>query len=229
MPKRYLSSFSVVFAAAALGLSLAVGSARAQPGDTPRGSESVFELIAPLANDRALGYFITDAMLPDGTPGGDAELCAWALDDWVRNSQGRLAVMPAAESDALIRVYFVSPGAGRYGEMRPIRVGDRRGAEVYVRAETDTLGDEIATAAADDPLLRETIVYLTCLHEIGHALGMVHTAEFADVMYFFGLGGDIPFFFDRYRSRLEERQDIASESGLSAGDIAQLLAAYPED
>ena len=229
MPKRFSNSFNLTAWAAMLWLVLGVGSAVAQPADVPQNAEPVFELIAPLANDRALGYFITDTRSTDGSPGADAELCAWALDDWVRHSQGRLEVMPAAEADALIRVYFVSPGAGRYGEMRPILVGDRRGAEVYVRAETDTLGDEIASAAAGDPLLRETVVYLTCLHELGHALGMVHTAEFEDVMYFFGLGGDIPLFFDRYRTRLEEREDIAGQSGLSPGDVAQLLAAYPED
>jgi hypothetical protein len=48
-------------------------------------------------------------------------------------------------------------------------------------------------------------------------------------MYYFGYGGDIPAFFDRYRSRLETRADIAGVSGLSAGDLAQLLAAYPGD
>ena len=78
-------------------------------------------------------------------------------------------------------------------------------------------------------MLRDTIVYLTCLHELGHALGMEHTAEFADVMYFFGFGGDIPRFFGRYRAVLTVRDDIAGLSGLSAGDVEQLLAAYPPD
>ena len=209
----------------ALGfLAFAAQSAQAQarPG-APR------EVIAPLANDTTLGVFIEHAGSGDAALRADAELCRWALDDWARHAGGRLSVAPADESDAIIRVYFDALRAGQYGEMRPILVEGRRGAEVYVRTETDALGDVIAAAARADPLLRETIVYLTCLHEIGHALGMMHTAEFDDIMYFFGFGGDIETFFGRYRAGLQTRSDIAGRSGLSAGDVDQLLAAYPGD
>lgn len=209
-----------VVGGAALGLCLAAAPGSAQQGSPP--TAPFREVIAPLANDRPIGFFIA------GTDTADAELCTWALDDWVRHAEGRLEVKPAGEADALIRIYLVAPGYGLYGEMQPILVGNRRGAEVYVRTETDTLVDGTADAARADPLVRETIVYLTCLHEIGHALGMVHTDVFDDVMYFFGYGGDIPAFFNRYRSRLQSRDDIAHVSGLSAGDIAQLLAAYPD-
>jgi hypothetical protein len=228
MRKGFSNSSSRVTAAALLSLVVGAGPAVSQVNDPSPAANPVFDVIAPLANDGTLGYFVagdTDG----GTEGSDAELCVWALNDWVRQAEGRLDVVPAPESDAVIRVYFVSPGAGRYGEMRPIRVGDLRGAEVYVRTETGTLGPDIAAAAAKDVLLRDTIVYLTCLHELGHALGMFHTAEFEDVMYFFGFGGDIPGFFGRYRSRLTARDDIALTSGLSAGDIQQLLTAYPND
>lgn len=218
MPRNYSSSPERL--ALALVLSLIWGAALAQPGPRPAPS---LRTIAPLANDRALGFFVDD----DAAAGADAELCKWALEDWVEHAEGRLVTTPAEEAVAVIRVYFISPGAGRYGEMRPILVGGRRGAEVYVRTETDSLGPDIAAAARQDPLMRETIVYLTCLHEIGHALGMAHTDVFDDVMYFFGFGGDIVEFFGRYRSRLAERGDISGESGLSTGDVDQLLAAYP--
>lgn len=203
-------------------------SPRAEPAGSPQAQVPFREIIAPLANDRPLGYFIAgaEATAAEGT---DAELCTWALEDWVRHAEGRLDVGPAAEADAVIRIYLVSPGFARYGEMRPILVGDRRGAEVYVRTETAPPGDGGANAAGLEPLMRDTIVYLTCLHEIGHALGMFHTDVFADVMYYFGYGGDIAAFFHRYRSRLDSRADIARVSGLSPGDIAQLLAAYPSD
>jgi len=57
-------------------------------------------------------------------------------------------------------------------------------------------------------------------------LGLEHTAEFADIMYFFGFGGDIREFFDRYRRRLKARDDIRAASALSAGDLAQLGGLY---
>jgi len=110
--------------------------------------------------------------------------------------------------------------------MRPLEVDGRRGAAVYIRPDTTALGDEIAAQARLDALFRDTIVYLTCLHELGHALGLAHTADFADVMYFFGFGGDITEFFGRYRRTLNARGDIRASPGLSRGDLEQLEALY---
>ena len=39
-------------------------------------------------------------------------------------------------------------------------------------------------------------------------------------------GGDIPAFFNRYRARLERRDEIAEVSGLSPNDIERVLALY---
>lgn len=228
MQKGSSSSVSRIAASVSFWLACATGTVFAQVDDPSSASRPAFEIIAPLANDRTIGYFVAGDS-SGATSGSDAELCVWALNDWVRHSEGRLSVAPASASDAVIRVYFDSPGAGRYGEMRPIRVGDLRGAEVYVRTGTETLGSDIAAAAIEDSLMRDTIVYLTCLHELGHALGMFHTARFEDVMYFFGYGGDIPTFFGRYRLQLSIRDDIAAVSGLSTGDLEQLFAAYPDD
>ena len=101
-----------------------------------------------------------------------------------------------------------------------------RGAEVYVRPDLRAMGPDIFAAASQDGLLRDTIVYLTCLHETGHALGLAHTANFADIMYFFGYEkGDVKEYFDRYRRKLRGREDIVKNSGISPQDRARFIQA----
>jgi len=181
--------------------------------------------LGPL-DDGRVTYFIAPPDDAQSRP-GDVELATWALEAWQRAANGRLSFEPAAsEGEALVRVYWAAAAGGQYGEMRALAVDGRRGAAVFIRPDTSALGDDIARRAGLDALFRDTIVYLTCLHELGHALGLVHTDDFADVMYFFGFGGDIPEFFDRYRRELRNRNDIRAVSGLSAADHAQLRALY---
>ena len=158
-------------------------------------------------------------------PGGDPQLAEWALKAWERSSGGALHfVQSSSREKALLRVVWASGREGLYGEARPIDVDGDRGAELYVRPEMDGLGPEIDAAAKKDPLLRDAIVYLTCLHESGHGLGLPHTARFADIMYSFGYGGNISEYFGRYRRKLASRADIRSNSGLSADDESHLRA-----
>jgi hypothetical protein len=90
-----------------------------------------------------------------------------------------------------------------------------RGAEIYVLPpDPQSFGT--------DSLLRDTVVYLTCLHETGHGLGLPHTAEFADIMYSFTYGGDITEYFGRYRRLLKSRSDIPHHSGMSRADQLRL-------
>jgi predicted Zn-dependent protease len=86
----------------------------------------------------------------------------------------------------------------------------------------------IADGGIKDALLRDTIVYLTCLHESGHALGLPHTAAFADIMYSFQYGGDIPEYFGRYRRKLTNREDIRKFSGISDADRTRLTEVLKE-
>jgi hypothetical protein len=171
-------------------------------------------------------YFIADGRARTGFRQSDLELARWAFDAWERSAGGELHFVPAAEAQALVRLYWAEPSDGQYGEMRPLTIGDRRGAAVYIRPDVESLGPDIARLARTDPLLRETIVYLTCVHELGHALGLPHTQDFRDIMYFFGYGGDIAEYFGRYRTELRTRTDIARTAGLSASDISRVRSLY---
>jgi len=179
---------------------------------------------APLDTSEPVGYYVSAG--GGGFRPGDPQLARWALEAWQRASGGPLRFRPTPEGEALLRIRWVGAGEGRYGEMRPIRVGDKRGAEVFVYPSTDALGPEIAAQARRDPLFRDAIVYLTCLHESGHGLGLAHTAAYEDIMYFFGHGGDILEYFLRYRRNLKTRDDIPNHSGLSARDVERLRMLY---
>src|SRR5882757_5813962 len=131
---------------------------------------------------------------------GDEDLARWAFEAWQKDSDGRLRLVETKDREkAVIRLIWATEEQGLYGETVPLMVGNRRGAQIYVHDTVEGIKDD---------LLRATIVYLTCLHESGHALGLPHTAEFADIMYSFQYGGDIPEYFGRYRRKLRTRDDI---------------------
>lgn len=148
---------------------------------------------------------------------GDMDLARWALDAWAKASDGKLHFVETKErTNALIRVRWASKDSGLYGEMVPIIVNGHRGAELHIL---------VPEPSQDDALLRDTIVYLTCLHESGHGLGLAHTRAFADIMYSFQFGGDIAEYFGRYRRMLMKREDIRMNAGMSPADRVALSEA----
>jgi hypothetical protein len=173
-------------------------------------------------NDKELTYYIAEGDPRGGYVASDRQLAQWAFESWTRNASAAFELKPASEADALVRLYWTTLNDDTFGEMRRVTVKGHPGAAVFVQADINALGLEMSLHAKRDPLWRDTIVYLTCLHELGHALGLQHTADFRDIMYFFGYGGDIVEYFSRYRRQIKTRDDIPSVSGLSEQDVRRL-------
>jgi hypothetical protein len=155
-------------------------------------------------------------------PARGDQLVERAMQTWGTASGGAFTLRRTfVERDAGIRVYFDGAG-GNYGETRP-----------HMNRATGLIDEAEVAIAADapiqvDPFTRDIIVYLTALHELGHALGLEHTANFDDIMYLFRQPGDGPRYFGNYRRLLRTADDIgtAVATGLSAYDVAALRGLY---
>ncbi len=189
---------------------------------TARGLAILFLFCSGLPAAEEYTYWVDpctpEAARSTGCHSGDTELGAWAFDTWQRESNGALILKKSpTEAHARIRIRWANGTNALYGETQAVIVDGKPGAVIYVLPETE---------ARPDSLLRDAVLYLTCLHESGHALGLKHTAQFADIMYSFQFGGDIDEYFNRYRRLLKARTDIPAHSGISDADRAALRAIF---
>jgi hypothetical protein len=157
---------------------------------------------------------------PVKAPTGGADLVERAMHTWTGAAQGRFRLeRTAATETAAVRVHFFSRD-WRYGMTRT-----RPDPVTGLIAEADVV---VAADAGGDTLDRDIVIYLTALHELGHALGLAHTTEITDIMYLFRVEGDGERFFGAYRRRLHSASDIgsASATGLSPEDVRVLRSLY---
>jgi hypothetical protein len=150
----------------------------------------------------------------------DPDLVGRAMKTWTGAAAGRLRLERSPEpGPADVRVNFAT-GDAFLGETSPIT--DRRTGLI--------VGADIAIAAnvTGDAIGQQLVIYLTAVHELGHALGLPHSDDRADIMYLFRRPDDPERYFGAYRARLRSAEDIGSAraSGLSARDIAALSDLY---
>jgi hypothetical protein len=157
---------------------------------------------------------------PRTAPPGAEALVDRALATWNKAANGRFVLRKEGSRDAAgVRVRFAQAD-GIYGETAP-RIDRATG---FI-GSADVL---IAGDIAGDAIQQRIVVYLTALHELGHAVGLPHTDAFDDIMYSFRRPDDGPRYFGAYRRRLRSSEDIGSEraTGLSPADIAALRSLY---
>lgn len=169
---------------------------------------------------RWASHVVTVWVDPRGAPPGAEPLVARALETWSRAAGGRLVLQQTRErNSALVRIRFAQAN-GVYGETSP-QIDRATGAI----GSADVL---ISGHVAGDALDQRIVIYLTALHELGHALGLPHTAAFDDIMYSFRRADDGERYFSAYRRRLRTSDDIGMEhaTGLSPADVAALRVLY---
>src|SRR5262245_35316351 len=145
-----------------------------------------------------------------------------AMKNWSDASNGQLRLVPVqTRAEAAIRIVFVSSD-NVYGEAAP-RVDPKTGFIAHADIA-------INSGVPDDPIDARIIVYLTALHELGHAIGLPHSDTFSAIMYRFRRVDDGERYFGAYRKKIRSVDDVGSDraTGLDPEDIATLRGLYAD-
>lgn len=156
---------------------------------------------------------------PKFMPTDADDLVVRAMRSWTTAAQGRFMLQRTTfEHLAKLRVHFFQL-TSKFGQTLP-EVDPQTGA--ITDAEVD-----ITAVEQGDPLDRQIVLYLTALHEIGHALGLPHRNDFNSIMYAFRYPNDSERYFGRYRALVKSPSDIGSTAtGLSPDDVQVLRSLY---
>ena len=177
------------------------------------------------AHDSAPARWPTGATIPVWiesvqVPAEHLDMVRRAFRVWSDAADGAFRFVETSEFPARgIRVRFVRSDQS-FGETMPY-LDDRTGR--IVRADV-----VVTTERPGDQTYKMLVVYLTALHEVGHALGLPHTDDFGTIMYQFRRPTDPDRYFLAYRRLIDSTQDIGGEkaTGLGPADRAALHRLY---
>ena len=94
-----------------------------------------------LDNSEPVTFFIEDGKGVPGYRDSDRDLAKMAFEAWSRESAGKLKFVESkARNAALLRIQWISPNEGLFGETQRMLVNGKPGGLVYVMPQVAQLG-----------------------------------------------------------------------------------------